>query len=87
MKNNALKINEKDNVVIATQDIGKGEPVIAGGRRLFTAEEEVAAGHKIALVEIKEGDTVLRYGEPIVTATQQIRPGQWVHTHNTKTIS
>lgn len=87
MKNNVLKINGKDNVVIATQDIGKDEPVIAGGVRLFAAAEAVGAGHKIALVEINSGENVVRYGEPIVAAVVRIRPGQWIHTHNTKPIS
>lgn len=84
---NALKINENDNVVIATRDIGEGEPVIVGGERLFTVPAAVAAGHKIALVEIRAGENVVRYGEPIVRAVMTLCPGEWVHTHNTKPIS
>lgn len=87
MKNNALKINENDNVIIATRDIGKDDPVIAGGSLLFSARDAVAAGHKIALYEIKTGENVVRYGEPIVKAIEKIMPGQWIHTHNTKPIS
>ena len=87
MKNNTLKINANDNVVIATQDIGKDEFVIAGGSRLFSALEAVAAGHKIALYEINKDENVIRYGEPIVMAVEKIQPGQWIHTHNTKPIS
>ena len=87
MDDNALKINEKDNVIIATRDIAEDESVITGGSRLFPAAEAVAAGHKIALVAIPVGENVIRYGEPIVCAVEPIHPGQWVHTHNTKPIS
>jgi hypothetical protein len=86
LKNNALKINEKDNVVIATQPVKKGEPVVVNGKRLFEAAEDVDAGHKIALIEIAEGESIFRYGEPIVEATRKIRPGEWTHVHNTRPI-
>ncbi len=86
MKNNALKIHQNDNIAIATQPITKGEPVVVNGKKLFEAAENIEAGHKIALVEIAEGGTIYRYGEPIIQATQKIRPGQWAHVHNTKPI-
>jgi altronate hydrolase len=86
LKNNALKINEKDNVVIATEQVKKGEPVIVNGKSLFSAAEDIEAGHKIALVEIAEGQAVYRYGEPIVQATRKILQGEWTHVHNTKPI-
>jgi len=87
MKNNALKINANDNVVIATRDIGKDESVISGGSRLFSALETVDSGHKIALHEINKDENIIRYGEPIVKAVEKIQPGQWIHTHNTRPIS
>ena len=87
MKSNALKINEKDNVVIATQDIGEDESVVVDGMQLFPAVDAVVAGHKIARVDIGRGENIFRYGEPIVVAVEAIRCGQWIHTHNTKPIS
>ena len=87
MKSNALKTNESDNVAIATQFVGKGEPVIVGGKRLFEAAEDIEAGHKIALEPIEAGQKAVRYGEPIVEATRAIGPGDWVHVHNTQPIS
>lgn len=86
MKNNALKINEKDNVAIAVHDMKKGEAIVIGGERLFDAAEDVGAGHKIALAQIALGEKVYRYGEPIVESTRAIEPGEWVHVHNTRPI-
>ena len=86
MKSNALRIDERDNVVIATQPVGEGEAVVVGGEKLFEAAEDVDAGHKIALKEIAECENVFRYGEPIVQATRAIHRGQWVHVHNTQPI-
>ena len=86
MGNNALKINDKDNVVIATKNIKAGEAVNAGGQKLLDAAGDIEAGHKIALAAMKIGEKVFRYGEPIVEATQEISPGEWVHVHNTQPI-
>ena len=86
MGNNALKINEKDNVVIAIRDIKRGETIVINGENLFDAAEDIAAGHKIALQPFQPEEVVLRYGEAIVQATQPIEKGEWVHVHNTEPI-
>jgi len=86
MNNNALKVNPGDNVVIAIRQITSGEDVVVDGVKLLSAAEDVAASHKIALSDIKAGDNVIRYGEPIVQARDHIRQGQWVHVHNTQPI-
>jgi hypothetical protein len=86
LKNNALKINEKDNVAIAMHDVAKNEAVVVDGQSLFAAFEEIEAGHKIALSAIASGEKVYRYGEPIVETTRAINQGEWVHVHNTQPI-
>jgi altronate hydrolase len=86
MRSNALRINEKDNIVIATQPIRKGHPVVVGGRKLFPTTEDIPPGHKIALVTLAKGRKILRYGEPIIRATRAIKKGEWVHVHNTQPI-
>ena len=86
MKSNALKINENDNVVVATELIDKGSVVIVDGEQLFKAVEDIQPAHKIALVPIASGDKVIRYNEPIVEATEDIDQGAWVHVHNTQPI-
>jgi len=86
MNNNALKVNPRDNVVIATRQITRGEDIVVDGVKLLSAAEDVAASHKVALVDIKAGGDVIRYGEPIVQARDDISRGQWVHVHNTRPI-
>ena len=86
MENNALKINENDNVAIAMHDIGKGDKVVVDGQGPFEAVEDIGAGHKVALLPIASGAKVYRYGEPIVETTRAIKPGEWVHVHNTQPI-
>jgi altronate hydrolase len=86
MQNNALIINERDNVAIAIRSIEKDSLVVVDGNKLFLASQDIAASHKVALVTIKTGEIVIRYGEPIVKAIVDIKRGQWVHVHNTKPI-
>ena len=46
--------------------------------------ETIPAGHKYALKHICAGEAVIKYGEIIGRATQDIREGEWVHTHNVR---
>lgn len=76
-----IKIHENDNVIVALRDIAKGERVYADREAL----EEIPAGHKMAIRAIPKGGEVIKYGSPIGIAKEDIRVGQWVHTHNVKT--
>ncbi len=49
------------------------------------AKMDVPIGHKIALVDIKKGDTVLKYGQDIGKAVANIKKGEHAHVHNLKT--
>jgi (2R)-sulfolactate sulfo-lyase subunit alpha len=46
---------------------------------------DVPIGHKIALGDIKSGDTVIKYGQDIGKAVANIKKGEHVHVHNLKT--
>ena len=46
---------------------------------------DVPIGHKIALDDIKKGDTVVKYGHDIGKAVANIKKGEHVHVHNLKT--
>jgi (2R)-sulfolactate sulfo-lyase subunit alpha len=46
---------------------------------------DVPIGHKIALQDIKKGDTVVKYGHDIGKAVANIKKGEHVHVHNLKT--
>jgi (2R)-sulfolactate sulfo-lyase subunit alpha len=47
--------------------------------------DAVPLGHKIALKDIKNGDTVLKYGHDVGRAVANIGKGRHVHVHNLKT--
>jgi len=85
----AIALTEKDNVATMIDKASKGEDVeVTIGRRktVITAEDEIPFGHKIALKEIKKGEKVIKYGEPIGQATRDIKEGEHVHVHNIKSI-
>ena len=74
--------------VVATSTASQPQPAMASLAicRAAGATPAVAASHKIALIDIKAGGVVLRYGEPIVQARDDIGKGRWVHVHNTQPI-
>lgn len=49
------------------------------------ALDAVPLGHKIALREIKQGDTVFKYGNDVGRTVADIAQGRHVHVHNMKT--
>ena len=49
---------------------------------LTERQPPLSAGHKIATRAIPAGQAVLKFGQIIGTATQDIAPGAHVHTHN-----
>jgi altronate hydrolase len=79
-----IQINEIDNVVVALQDLAKGQTIQVNGKEVVL-KEDVKRGHKVAINEIQENEYVIKYGYPIGHATQPISAGEHVHTHNTKT--
>ena len=79
-----MKINENDNVVVALKEMKKGEKISLENTEI-EALETIPAGHKMAVKDICEGADVIKYGFRIGTAKEDIKAGQWVHTHNIKT--
>ena len=53
--------------------------------KLDNVDINLADGHKYALCDIKAGENIIKYGNPIGHATCDIKAGDHVHTHNTKT--
>lgn len=80
MTKKTIIINGLDNVAVALTDLHKDE-VHEG----VTLLEDITKGHKFALVKISEGGQVIKYGNPIACATEEIQKGAHVHTHNVKT--
>ena len=81
--NPLLRLARRDNVAVARANLEAGAVIQFDGAelRLLT---NVPAGHKVAVTDIAEGETVYKYGEDIGTARRAIQRGEWVHTHNLK---
>tara|TARA_A100001011_G_C13917673_1_gene677758 strand:- start:236 stop:523 length:288 start_codon:yes stop_codon:yes gene_type:complete len=47
--------------------------------------DKIKLGHKIAMVDLKEGDTIIKYGHDIGKVIKPIKQGEHVHVHNVKT--
>ncbi len=47
--------------------------------------QHVPLGHKVALQDLANGATVVKYGQDIGRVVAPIRKGEHVHTHNLKT--
>jgi len=49
------------------------------------SKNEINLGHKIAMVDLNIGDTILKYGHDIGKVVKSIKKGEHVHVHNVKT--
>jgi altronate dehydratase len=81
----AIMIAEKDNVATCLNDIESGAQVtvmLGEDTRTVAALDPIPRGHKLAVRDIAEGESVLKYGEIIGKASSNIGMGLHVHTHN-----
>lgn len=51
----------------------------------LASNADIPIGHKVALKDLKAGDTCIKYGEDIGKIIADIKKGDHVHTHNCKT--
>lgn len=70
-----------DNVAIAKTPLQAGLTLALNGTQI-PVSGFIPDGHKIALQAVAQGEPVRRYGQIIGFATQDIAPGDHVHTHN-----
>jgi (2R)-sulfolactate sulfo-lyase subunit alpha len=49
------------------------------------AESDIPIGHKIALQDMKAGDTIIKYGVDIGKVVAPIKKGEHTHVQNVKT--
>lgn len=80
MQKKTIIINPLDNVAVALCDLQKGD-IYEG----VTLKEDITKGHKFTLHDVKKGENIVKYGNPIACALQDIPQGSHVHTHNVKT--
>jgi (2R)-sulfolactate sulfo-lyase subunit alpha len=51
----------------------------------IVANDAIPLGHKIAMVDLAEGDTLIKYGYDIGKVVEVCGVGHHVHVHNVKT--
>ena len=81
----AIIMHPKDNVATTVEEVQPGEQVqvFRGGELcILNAVEAIPFGFKIALEEIPQGATIVKYGDTIGTAGRAIAKGALVHVHN-----
>jgi hypothetical protein len=78
-----LLLDGADNVFVVTQTLEAGQVLTVAGERI-TVPRRLALGHKLAARAIRAGETILKYGVPIGSATRDISLGEHVHLHNMK---
>jgi altronate hydrolase len=81
MPNKVLKLDPKDNVLIALTDLRKGEQ-ISFESQIYTLESDVSAKHKFASEDLAVGATVRMYGVIVGQAMEPIRRGGLLTTRN-----
>ena len=83
--------DEKDNVaVVVIESTKKGQDcsawVMENDKTMkINSISEIPLGHKIAMQDLKEGDTIVKYGHDIGKVIKSIKKGDHVHVHNVKT--
>lgn len=82
---NFIKINKKDNVIVALSPINSNTELLLENETTILSKEPIPAGHKMAITDIKKGAEVTKYGYRIGYAKEDIAAGEWVHTHNLRT--
>jgi (2R)-sulfolactate sulfo-lyase subunit alpha len=83
--------DKKDSVgVVVVEDLKAGTDMLCvvthdDSSFKLKSRMDVPIGHKVALADIKKGDTVWKYGQDIGKAVADIKKGDHVHVHNLKT--
>lgn len=78
-----LQLHPADNVLVVARTVEAGEQIDVGGVAV-QIQVRLPLGHKIAARRIRAGESIVKYGAPIGTATRSIAIGEHVHLHNMK---
>ncbi|MDV3957309.1 altronate dehydratase [Elizabethkingia anophelis] len=83
MKNKILRINPKDNVLVALQDIEQGEKVLFEGLE-YEVLEKIPAKHKFFMQDLPQGSEVVMYGVLVGKTQFDVKKGARMSVENTK---
>ena len=85
----AIVMDAKDNVATLLSNVEANDVVqvmMADKTTETKVQEKIQFGHKFAMETINKGQNVVKYGEVIGQATQDIREGHHVHVHNVESL-
>lgn len=83
MKQRILKVHPKDNVLVALQNLEKGETLTYNGES-FTLQDAIGAKHKFFTSDLAAGDDVIMYGVLVGKAQVPVQKGSLMNTGNVK---
>ena len=86
MKNNVLKINVQDNVLVALQDLPQGYLVNYDGHSV-ELQEDIPAKHKFFVTDMHIGQEVIMYGVLVGKLQVPVKAGMRMSTENLKHAS
>jgi len=81
----AVILSPKDNVATALADLKAGDTLelkVSDKDLTIKLTAPVSFGHKFSLEKVDPGASIIKYGEVIGVATDNIQPGDYVHVHN-----
>lgn len=86
-----LAHSPKDNVAVAVIEGLTADTEALGvvteddSTFLVHVKSDIPIGHKVALTDLKAGDTAIKYGQDIGRIVKDVAKGEHVHVHNCKT--
>ena len=83
MKRKVLKVHPKDNVIVALQNLSKGETVSLDGVD-YVLQEDIPAKHKFYANDMKQGESVTMYGVLVGKVQYDVTSGIRMSTENLK---
>lgn len=86
MRHKTLKVHPNDNVIVALQDLKKGETVHYDGLA-YTLQEDIPAKHKFVSQALQKEDAITMYGVLVGIAKQDLPVGVRISTENIRHAS
>lgn len=83
MKHRVLKVHPKDNVLVALQDLPKGDSIVYEGQE-YILQNSIPAKHKFFTQQMHAGDKVIMYGVLVGKTQFDVPQGELMTTENTK---
>jgi len=89
MKQRAIVMSEVDNVATALENLeanSRAEVRKGAELKVYTLKEDIPFGHKFATMIIRKGTKIIKYGQVMGAATQDIQEGAHAHVHNIESL-